>query len=204
MATLSRNFQVDFLRPVLGRTDVEVVLHSAGAEDLFRALATLALDIVLTHEVPARDGPTPFVTHRLAEQAVCLVGSPARLSCESASEPGRLLQEHPVILPTQLSSIRTGFDAWVDRLDLRPQIVAEVDDMAMMRVLMREDIGLGVMPAIVVKDELASGLLAQSKPLPGISEVFYAVTVNRRFPNPVLSELLDGLSLQSRSRAPSS
>ena len=69
MATLSRNFQVDFLRPVLGRTDVEVVLHSAGAEDLFRALATLALDIVLTHEVPPRDGPTPFVTHRLAEQA---------------------------------------------------------------------------------------------------------------------------------------
>jgi LysR family transcriptional activator of nhaA len=66
--------------------------------------------------------------------------------------------------------------------------------MAMMRVLMREDIGLGVMPAIVVKDELASGLLAQSNPLPGISEVFYAVTLNRRFPNPVLGELLEGVS----------
>ncbi|MEE4296470.1 MAG: LysR family transcriptional regulator, partial [Wenzhouxiangella sp.] len=164
MATLSRNFQVDFLRPVLGRTDVEVVLHSAGAEDLFRGLATLALDIVLTHETPVGDGTAPFVTHRLAEQAVCLVGSPTRLNSESAAEPTRLLQEHPVVLPTRLSSIRTGFDAWVDRLGLSPKIAAEVDDMAMMRVLMREDIGLGVMPAIVVKDELASGLLAQSNP----------------------------------------
>lgn len=192
MATLSRNFQIDFLRPVLGRDDIEVVLHSGGAEDLYRALATLALDIVLTHEPPARDGPTPFVTHRLAEQPVSLVGAPERLAEHADADPQTLVQAHPVILPTRLSGIRTGFDAWADRLGLRPQVAAEVDDMAMMRLLTREDVGLGVMPPIVVKDELASGLLAQSLPLSGISEVFYAVTVERRFPNPVLGPLLEG------------
>jgi len=192
MATLSRNFQIDFLRPVLGRADIEVVLHSAGAEDLYRALATLALDIVLTHEAPPRDGPTPFVTHRLAEQPVSLVGVPERLKGRTEDSPDTLLKTYPVILPTRLSGIRTGFDAWVDRLGLRPQVAAEVDDMAMMRLLTREDVGLGVIPPIVVKDELAAGLLAQSQPLPGISEVFYAVTVERRFPNPVLGPLLGG------------
>lgn len=190
MATLSRNFQIDFLRPVLGRADIEVVLQSAGAEDLYRALAALALDIVLTHEPPPSDGPTPFVTHRLAEQAVSLVGVPERLKGQTEESPAILVEAHPVILPTRLSGIRTGFDAWVDRLGLRPQVAAEVDDMAMMRLLTREDVGLGVIPPIVVKDELASGLLAQSRPLPGISEVFYAVTVERRFPNPVLGPLL--------------
>lgn len=189
MATLSRNFQIDFLRPVLGREDVEVVLHSGSAEDLYRDLTTLALDLVLTHHPPDQDGPTPFVTHRLAEQPVGLIGTPKRLATGTRPSLRGLLDAHPVILPTRYSGIRIGFDALVDRLGLRPRVAAEVDDMAMMRLLTREDIGLGVMPPIVVKDELTNGRLAQARALPGITDTFYAVTVKRSFPNPVLGPL---------------
>jgi len=192
LATLSRNFQIDFLRPVLGRDDIEVVLHSGGAEDLYRALATLSLDMVLTHQPPPGEGPTPFVTHRLAEQSVDLIGTPARLGDGDDHTLETLLERHPVILPTAYSGIRTGFDALADRLGVQLRIAAEVDDMAMMRLLTREDIGLGVMPPIVVKDELAAGLLARAVALPEISDTFYAVTVERRFPNPVLGPLLKG------------
>jgi len=86
--------------------------------------------------------------------------------------------------------VRTGFDALADRLGVRPQIVAEVEDMAMMRLLAREDIGLAVLPPIVVKDEIAGGVLVAGDQLPGIAETFFAVTMARRFPNPLVRLLL--------------
>lgn len=64
--------------------------------------------------------------------------------------------------------------------------------MAMMRLLAREDIGLAVLPPIVVKDELESGVLIEADKLPGIAETFHAVTIARKFPNPVLGLLLEG------------
>ena len=96
-----------------------------------------------------------------------------------------------MILPTRENSLRTGFDALVDRLGVRPKIAAEVDDMAMIRLLAREGIGLAVVPPIVIKDELAAGNLVEILPVPDLVETFYAVTVSRRFPNPLVDELLD-------------
>ena len=68
--------------------------------------------------------------------------------------------------------------------------------MAMMRLLARDGVGLSVLPPIVVKDELASGLLLEADRLPGIVETFYAVTMARRFPNPLVRELLQGQVLE--------
>ena len=188
LATLSRNFQMEFLRPVLGRTDIDLILRSGGAAELLRALEALNLDVVLLNRAPPGDALTPLVTHRLAERSVSLVGTPERLG-EAASLADRL-RRHPVILPTVYSSVRTGFDALADRLGVRPQIVAEVEDMAMMRLLAREDIGLAVLPPIVVKDEIAGGVLVAGDQLPGIAETFFAVTMARRFPNPLVRLLL--------------
>jgi len=194
LATLSRNFQLGFLRPALGRTDVEVILRSGSPAELLQALEALSLDVVLINRAPARDAVTPFVSHRLAEQRASLVGTPARL--EDGGSLAELLGAHPLILPTSESNVRIGFDALTDRLGVRPQIAAEVDDMAMMRLLTREGIGLAVLPPIVVKDELATGALVEADQLPGISETFYAVTIERRFPNPLLRTLLQAEALK--------
>lgn len=188
LATLSRNFQMSFLRPVLGRADTELVLHSGSAGELLQALEALNLDVVLLNQMPARDALSPFVAHRLAEQPVSLVGTPARVGTITA--PVALLQAHPVILPTAGSSIRSSFDAFADRHGIRPQVVAEVEDMAMMRLLAREDLGLAVLPPIVVQDELAAGSLVEADHLHGMTETFYAATVRRRFPHPLLPALL--------------
>ncbi|WP_372354116.1 LysR family transcriptional regulator [Xanthomonas sp. NCPPB 3761] len=188
LATLSRNFQMEFLRPLLGRTDIDLILRSGSAGELLRALEALNLDVVLLNRAPAGDALSPFVTHRLAEYPVSLVGTPDRLG-HAASFADRL-RSHPIILPTVDSSVRIGFDALADRLGVRPQIVAEVEDMAMMRLLAREDIGLAVLPPIVVKDEIAAGALMEGDQLPAIVETFHAVTMSRRFPNPLVRVLL--------------
>lgn len=192
LATLSRNFQIGFLRPILGRPDVELVLRSGSPAELLRGLEALSLDLVLVNQPPARDAVAPFVSHRLAEQRVSLVGTPALLG--TGGPLAELLASRPVVLPTADSGVRTGFDALADRLGIRPQVAAEVDDMAMMRLLAREGVGLAVLPPIVVKDELASGLLVEADRLPGIAETFYAVTMERRFPNPLVRALLQGVA----------
>ena len=188
LSTLSRNFQIGFLRPVLGRADVEVVLRSGAAGELLEALRTLALDVVLTNFAPSPDATVPFVSHRLAEQGVGLFGTPWRIGAGGAL--GALLAAHPIVLPTVGNGVRTGFDSLMARLDLRPQIAAEVDDMAMIRLLARDDVGLAVAPPIVVRDEIASGLLVEAPHSLPIVETFHAVTVERRFPNPLLATLL--------------
>ncbi len=53
--------------------------------------------------------------------------------------------------------------------------------MAMLRLFAREDIGLAIVPPIVVKDELADGRLIEAAQLPTLRETFYAVTLARRF-----------------------
>lgn len=189
LATLSRNFQMAFLRPLLRRTDIELILRSGSAAELLRLLETLNLDVALVNQAPTRDALTPFVAHRLAEQPVSLVGTRARLG-KKARSLAQHLSTHPVIVPTAGSGVRVGFDALADRLGIRPQIAAEVEDMAMMRLLAREDVGLAVLPPIVVKDEIAAGVLVEAEKLPGIVETFYAVTMERRFPNPLLRRLL--------------
>jgi len=188
LATLSRNFQIEFLRPILGRSDVDMILRSGSTSELLGALETLNLDIVLLNQPPMADTVTPFIAQHIYQQRVSLVGRP------SFGKPGAtladLLAEHPVILPTLESSVRTQFEALTARLGLSPQIAAEVDDMAMMRLLAREGAGLAVLPPIVVKGELEAGTLVEFDALPGMVESFYAVTIKRRFPNPLLKPLL--------------
>ncbi len=188
MATLSRNFQIAFLRPVLGRADVEVVLRSGSPAELLHQLETLNLDVVLLTRPPENKADLPFVAHKLAEQPVSLIGRPDALTAGLSLD--QYLARAPLILPTRDSSVRTGFDALASRLDVSPQIAAEVDDMAMMRLLAREGLGLAIMPPIVVRDELASGLLREIDRLEGLTESFYAVTLSRRFPNPLLRDLI--------------
>lgn len=94
-----------------------------------------------------------------------------------------------MILPTE-SPIRTGFESLVARLGIAPRILADVDDMAMVRLLARENAGIAIAPSVVVQDEIALGLLAAAPFDLRIVESFYAVTVPRSFPHPLLESLL--------------
>ncbi len=192
LATLSRNFQIGFLKPLLGRDDVEIVIRSGALGELLRNLEAHRLDVVLANVSPPRDAATPWISHAVAEQPVSLIGTPERIGRDVPFEV--LLGREPLVLPTVESSLRSGVDALFDRLQIRPRIAAEVDDMAMIRLLAREGAGLAIVPPIVVTDELLSGRLVEARSFPQLYETFYAVTLSRRFPNPLLRELLTGLS----------
>ena len=190
LATLSRNFQTDLLAPLVAAGEAEVHLRSGSLAELMDALEAHNLDIVLANQAPLRDADSSWTVHTLAEQKVSLIGAAERIG--EVREVESLLRAHPLILPSRRSGVRSGFDALAMRMGLKPVIAAEVDDMAMLRLFARNDAGLAVAPPIVVRDELASGRLTEAAELPGIAEVFYAITLERRFPNPLVARILSG------------
>jgi LysR family transcriptional activator of nhaA len=188
LATLSRNFQVAFLQPVVGRDDVRLVIRSGAMRELLQMLDAHHIDILLTNTLPPRDDATAWTPHLIADQPISLVGRPFGRGHRTGIE--HLLASAPLIVPTVENHIRGEFDALVERLGITPRIAAEVDDMAMLRLLTREGLGLGVVPPIVVRDELAAGDLKEFGPLSGLKETFHAITPTRRFPHPLVKELM--------------
>ena len=86
LSTLSRNFQIGFLKPLLRRTDVEIIIHTGSMGELLKQLEAFRLDVLLSTTPPMRDAATPWIAHRVAEQPVSLVGGPRRGRKKSSLE----------------------------------------------------------------------------------------------------------------------
>jgi LysR family transcriptional activator of nhaA len=176
------------LRPFLVRSGLRIVLHSGSPRELLEQLQTHTLDLVLANRPAHRDTDAHWHSHLLNEQPVSLVGKPG-LVAESAPFP-EYLASVPLLLPGIESEIRSAFDRWLDRVCIRPNILAEVDDMAMLRLLARDSKALALVPRVVVRDELRDGILVECHSFAEIRECFYAITPARRFPNPLVRELV--------------
>jgi len=188
VSTLSRNFQENFVRPLLQRPDVELVLQSGSLAELLARLSVHTLDRVLSNRQVHGDADHPWRCRRIARQPVSLVGRP-RAAGQTFRYPDELA-EVPLLLPGRDNDIRAGFDLLCDQLGLRCRVLAEVDDMAMLRLLARDTLGVALLPAVVVRDELHSGVLEEYAVVPHLYESFYALTVQRHFEPPLLKGLL--------------
>jgi LysR family transcriptional activator of nhaA len=190
LATLSRNFQITFLQPLLSTDEHRVSICSGGLDVLIQQLEHYALDVVLTDVVPPLQHHERVTVHTIAQQSVSVIGHPEQ--CHTVADIDMLLRTESLVVPARPSSIRADFDAYVERLGIVPRIVAEVDDMAMLRLVARAHRGLAILPPIVVKDELENGVLVEVAQLPGLQETFYALTVPRRYAHPMIAVLLGG------------
>ena len=188
VATLSRNFQENFVKPLLSRGDVELVLQAGGLDDLLMRLRVHALDVVLSNRRVHADADHPWRCLSIAQQAVSLVGKP-RPKRRAFRFPDELA-EVPLLLPGRDSEIRAAFDLLCEQHGLRCHVLAEVDDMAMLRLLARDSDGVALLPTVVVRDELQSGQLVEYCVVPDLIEHFYAITVQRHFEPPLLKALL--------------
>ncbi len=188
VATLSRNFQENFVRPLLQRTDVELVLQSGSLTELLARLSVHTVDVVLSNSQVTADANHPWRCRRIARQPVSLVGRP-RAAGQTFRYPQELA-EVPLLLPGRDNEIRAGFDLLCEQAGLRCRVMAEVDDMAMLRLLARDTAGVALLPAVVVRDELQSGVLQEYAVVPHLFESFYAITVQRHFEPPLLKALL--------------
>ncbi len=193
VATLSRNFQLELLRPLLKRGDVRLRLQSGTLRELLPQLGSHGLDLVLSNEAVPRDAAAGWHSALIAQQPFSIVSRKPRGRAPVALDFPQGLHEAPLLLPGEHSAARAAFDALLQQAGVYPQVLAEVDDMAMLRVLARDTGALALVPPVVVQDELRSGALVERCLVPQISERFYAVTGQRRFAHPLVRELLQAL-----------
>jgi LysR family transcriptional activator of nhaA len=188
VATLSRNFQRGFLAPLLGREGVELVLHTGSMGELLARLQAHTLDLVLSNRRVQEDAERAIRSRRIARQQVSLVGPPR------GGTPFRFpedLAHVPLLLPSRDSDIRAAFDVLCEQYGLRITIAAEVDDMAMLRLLARDSAAVALVPAVVVVDELRLGTLEEYAVVPTLYEEFWAISVRRQYQHPLLKPLLE-------------
>ena len=188
-ATLSRNFQMLLLKPLMARPDVRVRLVSGSLRELLAQLAAHTLDVVLSNDAVPRDKAAGWNSRLVAQQPMSLVSRKPRGRVPALDFPAAL-HDQPLLLPGEHSSVRAVFDRLLADAGVRPRVLAEVDDMALLRLMTRETGALALVPPVVVQDELAAGTLVERCSIPQITESFYAVTVQRRFPHPLLKDLL--------------
>lgn len=187
VATLSRNFQRAFLTPLFDETGVSLVLQSGSLGELLAHLRAHTLDVVLANRRVHEDAEHAWRCARIARQQVSLVGHARR------GRPFRYpddLARVPLLVPSRDSEVRAGFDVLCERYGIRPTILAEVDDMALLRLLARDLKAVALVPAVVVRDELRTGRLHEYAAVPGLFEEFFAITVRRQYQHPLVRALL--------------
>ncbi|MEZ4393326.1 MAG: LysR family transcriptional regulator [Polyangiales bacterium] len=187
VATLSRNFQESFISPLLREPDVRLRLESDGLDALLARLSTHALDVVLSNRRPPAQPSRAWRCRRIARQPVSLV---ARWSRRRAFRFPEDLRDAPLVVPGPESDVRMEFDALCEQRGVPLRVLAEVDDMATLRLLARDTDAVALVPTVVVRDELRERSLRELCVVPGIFETFYAITVERHYQHPLLKALL--------------
>ena len=186
---LSKNLQFDFIQPILADTRTKVVVVAGALDELTRQLQEHKLDLVLSN-IPLRaDQEHNVFNHLLGEVPVFLVGG-KRLKLSPGKFP-KFLKEVPLFLPSRQSDVRADFDLILANASIEAFVHAEVDDMALLRLLALSGEGLALVSKIVVERELQSSKIKFMQRVPGLVEKYYALTVRKRFANAWLGEIVE-------------
>ncbi len=194
VATLSRNYQENRIRPLLDDPSIVLTLESGLLDDLLARLVQHQLDVVFANETVPSDSSRPLHCYFLGSQAISLVG-PARLWAPLSLRVPDDLHGLDIALPGPRSALRARFDALCASAGVTPRLRAEVDDMAMLRLIARDSGWLTVLPEVVVQDELQAGSLVCVGQTTLLQEKFYAITTPHRHRIALLDRLLQATPL---------
>jgi LysR family transcriptional activator of nhaA len=179
------------LEPAL-RSEVPVRLsvHEHDLDKMLRELATFRLDLVLSERPAPPSTRTKCFSQELADSDVSFYGTPELASRYAADFP-RSLQGAPIFLPTENLALRRALEYFFEQNNLQPKILGEFEDPALTVAFAQA--GHGVFPATsLIEAELRrrTGLVAVGR-LPSVREHYFAITVARKLPHPVLGSVLE-------------
>lgn len=132
------------LEPVLATPSLRLVCHEGEVGQLLAELALHHLDLVLAGQEAPRNPNLRLTSERLVESPVDWYGPAAHVRKADVEQFPESLNRLPVLLPTGHSALRPALDRWFEARGLRPRIVGEFEDSALMALFAAR--GLGVFP----------------------------------------------------------
>ncbi|MEQ8659637.1 MAG: transcriptional activator NhaR [Gammaproteobacteria bacterium] len=170
----------EILQPVLALEEhVRLVCREGELEKLLGDLAVSRLDFVLSDRPIPTGLSVRAYNHPLGESEVALFAPVAMVRRYRRRFPHGL-DDAPMLLPEHSSALRRRIDDWLEARGVRPRIVAEFDDSALMKAFAAG--GAGLFPApIQLADHLAR--MYGVRPLgvlEGVIEGYVAISPERR------------------------
>ena len=171
---------------------VKLVCYEDKFESLLGDLTLHKLDVVLTDR-PAPSGTALRVfSHLLGESDIALFGSKELAKRYRANFPASL-NGAPLLLPTRNNVIRGRIDHWFESRDLRPDVVGEFDDNALLNTFGRSGLGLFPAPSALAADVEEQFGAVPIGELDHVHEQFYAVSNERKIKHPAVEAILSAI-----------
>ena len=164
---------------------VHIVCRDGAAERLLTDLATHNLDLVIA------DTPIPpaikvkAFSHPLGETPVTVFGT-AKLAAARRKNFPKSLDGAPFLVPTVGKTLRRTLDQYFEQQGLRPRIVAELDDSALLTTFGQAGAGLFVAPTVLEKEVMRQFGVTVVGRLDEVRERYFAISVERRLKHPAV------------------
>jgi LysR family transcriptional activator of nhaA len=179
------------LEPVLATPSLRLLCHEGEFEQLLAELALHHLDVVLAGQ-PAPPNPNLRLTsERLVASPIDWYGPASLVHKAEIDRFPQSLDGLPVLLPTGHAALRPRLDRWFESLDLRPRIVGEFEDSALLSVFAAR--GMGVFPV----SSLGAGDIALTRGLrrlghsAEVTDEIHAICSRRGRHHPLVTRILD-------------
>lgn len=169
---------------------MRLICREARFEDLLVDLSAHKLDLVISDKGLPTGGAVRGYTHLLGSSTLAVFGHPDLCSAWPGAFPARL-RNAPFLLPGQDAAIQSQLHSWLEEQALRPIIVGEFDDGALLKSFARAGAGFSVAPAVLADAVCAEYGLEMVGVIDGIVEHFYAVSVERREGHPAVKRILE-------------
>jgi LysR family transcriptional activator of nhaA len=177
------------LQPVIAEPNLRLLCHEGNLDDLLGDLALHRLDVVLSDR-PAPVNPNiKLYSHALGSSTMAWYGTAALAATASEDFP-QSLTEVPMLLPTAHTALRDRLDLWFEQRAMRPRIVGEFADSALLKTFGAS--GMGVFPAAewAHDDLLAHYAVQRLGPCEGVTEHFFAIGTEKKVQHPLVQRLL--------------
>jgi LysR family transcriptional regulator, transcriptional activator of nhaA len=164
---------------------VHLVCHEDKPERLLAELAVHGLDVVIADAPMSPSVRIRAFNHLLGEGDIVLFAT-AKLAAAYKRGFPKSLDGAPVILPTDNTTLRRSLDQWFATRGIRPRVVGEFEDSALLQVFGQA--GMGLFPASsVIADEVQRQYRVRPVgKVDGVRERFYAISVDRKLKHPAV------------------
>jgi LysR family transcriptional activator of nhaA len=164
-------------------------------ERLLARLALHELDLVLADSPVPPNSPIRAFNHRLGDCGLSFFATKALARRLKGRFPA-VLHGAPLLVPTTTSAVRRVLEPWLRSQELEPEIVAEMDDLSLIKAFGQAGRGVFFAPALVEADVVATYSVKLLGRVDEVRESFYAITTKRRLDNPLVMRVCDSAKSQ--------
>ncbi len=177
------------LQPVITAPNLRLLCHEGELDDLLGDLALHRIDVVLSDR-PAPGNPNiKLYSHAMGSSNIAWYGTAEMAELASKDFP-QSLADVPLLLPSAHTAVRGRLDHWFEQRAIRPRVVGEFEDSALLKTFGAS--GMGVFPAAewVHDDLLAHFALQRVGQCKGATEHFFAISAEKKVQHPLVQRLL--------------